>query len=285
MNSNNSIVVTADWLASRLDDPSIRIFDCRFDLNRPQYGREAYMTSHIKGAQYLDLEQDLSAPVSTHGGRHPLPDPDLFARKIGEFGVDDAVTVVAYDDQNGAFASRLWWIMRYMGHAHVYILDKGYTYWQLRGLPTSREIPNPQAKQFQPRLQKQMVVTMEDVKSKLHAQGTVLLDSREHKRYLGIEEPIDPVAGHIPGAYHSFWKDGIGEDGSWKSALEQKQRFQHIQQADEVIVYCGSGVTACPNIVALIEAGFPNVKLYAGSWSDWCSYPSNPVATGEEKGD
>jgi thiosulfate/3-mercaptopyruvate sulfurtransferase len=285
-----SNIVRAGWLVQRLDDPSVRIVDCRFDLRDPQKGRTQYAASHILGAIYLDLEQDLSGPVREHGGRHPLPDVQRLAQTLGKYGVDETVTVVAYDDQGGAFAARLWWLLRYLGHRKVYVLDQGFSHWAASGYPVSDAVPEVQPRTFTPHLQDQMVVHMQDVKAKLESTArsearTILLDSREYKRYTGLEEPIDPVAGHIPGARHAFWKDGLRSDGTWKDREEQIRRFQHLDPNQEVIVYCGSGVTACPNILALTEAGFQNVKLYAGSWSDWCSYPDNPIATGEEHGE
>jgi thiosulfate/3-mercaptopyruvate sulfurtransferase len=282
-----SNIVRAGWLVQRLDDPSVRIVDCRFDLSNPQRGRTQYAASHIRGAFYLDLEQDLSGPVREHGGRHPLPDVQRLAQTLGKYGVDETVTVVAYDDQGGAFAARLWWLLRYLGHRKVYVLDQGFSHWAASGYPVSNAVPEITPRTFTPHLQDQMVVHMQDVKAKLESKAhseaqTILLDSREYKRYIGLEEPIDPVAGHIPGARHAFWKDGLRSDGTWKDREEQKRRFHSLDPNQEVIVYCGSGVTACPNILALTEAGFQNVKLYAGSWSDWCSYPDNPIATGEE---
>lgn len=275
-------IVTLGWLAENLGDPNMVIVDCRFILGQPDAGRIAYEEGHIPGAVYADLEKDLSGPVREHGGRHPLPDMGPFSQWLGELGIDKHTTVVAYDDQGGAMASRFWWMVRFLGHEGVFILDTGFTQWKNAGYPVSTEITAPDAKHFIPSVKTQMLISVHDVQHKLGQPGVVLLDSREQPRYLGLQEPIDKAAGHIPGAINSFWKDSLNANGRWKDANEHASRFEHLNKEDEIIVYCGSGVTACPNVLSLQEAGFPNVKLYLGSWSDWISYGENPIATGEE---
>jgi thiosulfate/3-mercaptopyruvate sulfurtransferase len=275
-------IVSLEWLAQHLEDKDVVAVDCRFVLGRPQAGKESYVRDHIPGAFYMDLEQDLSGPKQEHGGRHPLPDLGAFSIRLGEIGIDASKTVVAYDDQGGAMASRFWWMLRFLSHTKVFVLDGGYTKWKEAGYPVTDRLPEARPAIFSPKVQRQMLISMLGVQERLGKPGTVLIDSREAKRYLGIEETIDPVAGHIPGAVHYFWKDGLTADGYWKSADEQSERFAGLSPQDEIVVYCGSGVTACPNVLALMEAGFSNVKLYSGSWSDWVSYPENPVATGEE---
>ncbi|SDD16450.1 thiosulfate/3-mercaptopyruvate sulfurtransferase [Paenibacillus sp. UNCCL117] len=277
-----SHVVSQEWLFEHGTDDHIVIVDCRFALGNPTSGRKDYEADHIPGAFYLDLEEDLSAPKAAHGGRHPLPDVEKLAAKLGAIGVDAGAFVVAYDDQGGAMASRLWWLLAYMGHERAAILDGGYTRWKEAGYPVTDEPPVERAAEFRPRLRPELVLSMDDVKQRLGRPGTVLIDSREPRRYAGLEEAIDPVAGHIPGAKNRFWKDGLTEGGLWRPAAEQADRFADLKEAEEIVVYCGSGVTACPNVLALQQAGFGNVKLYAGSWSDWVSYSENPVATGEE---
>lgn len=273
-------IVSLEWLQEHLQDHRVKIVDCRFVLGNPTAGIEAYQEGHIPGAVYMDLEEDLSGPKQAHGGRHPLPDWEIFAKKLGQAGIDEQMTIVAYDDQGGAMASRLWWMLKYLGHEKVWILNEGYSQWVKQGYPVTTDIPAPQPGTYQPQIQEHLLMDMEGVKGR--KEGVVLLDSREEKRYLGMEEPIDPVAGHIPGAKNFFWKDSLKEDGTWKSPEELKERFDSFDLNQEFIVYCGSGVTACPNIVALNEAGFKQVKLYAGSWSDWCSYKENPVAVDQE---
>jgi thiosulfate/3-mercaptopyruvate sulfurtransferase len=268
---------------ARLYEPDMVIVDCRFQLGKPDVGREAYAETHIPGAVYLDLEKDLSAPVGEHGGRHPLPDVDALAKRLGQAGISSESRVVAYDDQGGAMASRLWWLLRYLGHSSVYVLEEGFAAWQKAGLLVSSEEKVIFPKVYVPQPQQGMLADMQEVKAKLWAPGVVLIDSREAPRYRGEVEPIDPVAGHIPGARNLFWSEVRRADGSWKDANEQRERFADLSQEDEIIVYCGSGVSATPNVLALSEAGFTRVKLYAGSWSDWISYSDNPILTGDEK--
>lgn len=276
-------LVSNRWLLARLYEPDLVIVDCRFQLGKPDSGRSAYAESHIPGAVYLDLEKDLSAPVGEHGGRHPLPDVEELAKRLGKAGISNESHVVVYDDQGGAMASRLWWLLSYLGHSSVYVLEEGFTAWQKAGLLVSSEEKVIFPKVFVPQPQQDMLADMQEVKAKLGMAGVVLVDSREAPRYRGEAEPIDPVAGHIPGARDFFWSEGRRADGSWKNANEQRERFADLSQDDEIIVYCGSGVTACPNVLALREAGFTRVKLYAGSWSDWISYSENPIATGDEE--
>ncbi|MCZ8514557.1 sulfurtransferase [Paenibacillus filicis] len=275
-------IVSQQWLFEHGTDEGVVIVDCRFALGQPASGREAYLADHIPGAVYFDLEQDLSSPKGPHGGRHPLPDVAELAEKLGKAGINGHSHVVAYDDQGGAMASRFWWLLRFLGHDRVSVLDGGYSRWKEAGLPVTNEPPAEQPGHFVPKVRGEMVVHIDQVKEALLRPGTVVIDSREDRRYEGLEETIDPVAGHIPGAKQHFWKQSLKEDGGWKDAAAQRERFGGLADAEEVIVYCGSGVTACPNVLAMNEAGLKNVKLYAGSWSDWCSYPDNPVAKGRE---
>jgi len=278
-----SIIVQPRWLLARMYEPDLVIVDCRFQLGALEAGRKAYEQDHIPGALYADLETDLSAPITEHGGRHPLPDTRDFAAFIGKLGIDQDTRVVAYDDQGGAFATRLWWLLRYHGHKKTYILDGGYSKWKELGYPISDAKPSVIVpKTFVPELQPDLLVSVKDVRERLGNPHTVLIDSREPRRYRGEEEPIDKKAGHIPGARNLFWKENLNSEGLWKSPEEQQERFTAAgldpESEQEIIVYCGSGVTACPNVLALEQAGYRNVKLYAGSWSDWISYEDNPVA-------
>ncbi|MFD0713016.1 sulfurtransferase [Paenibacillus sp. GCM10027626] len=275
-------IVSIKWTLARMYEPDIVIVDCRFLLGQPDAGREAYEASHIPGAVYLDLERDLSGALDEHGGRHPLPDPATLAHRLSQAGISNESRVIAYDSQGGAMASRLWWLMRYLGHEQVYVMDGGFPAWQEAGFPVTAEQRIVVPASFYAVVQHGMLAEVYDVQAKLRQPGVALVDSREAPRYRGEVEPIDPVAGHIPGAINRFWKDGLDEQGLFKSPEAQKERFADLEEAEEIIVYCGSGVTACPNVLALQQAGFYNVKLYAGSWSDWISYSENPVATGEE---
>ncbi len=282
------LYVSPQWLVERQNDSDypLRIVDCRFLLSDPSAGEKAYESGHIEGAVYLDLERDLSAPLreDRRGGRHPLPEPAVLAEALGQAGISSGTHVVAYDDQGGAMAARLVWLLRWLGHdGGASILDGGFVAWQAAGNLVSRSKSEIVPGEFVARVREDLVVHAADVRSRLGTSGVVLVDSREAPRYRGEVEPIDPAAGHIPGAINRFWKDGLGPDGKWLSDEAQLARFEGISQDDEIIVYCGSGVTACPNVFALEAAGFRNVKLYAGSWSDWISYEGNPVAVGEEE--
>jgi thiosulfate/3-mercaptopyruvate sulfurtransferase len=258
------------------------IVDCRFQLGKPDAGRTAYEEGHIPGAVYLDLEKDLSAPIGEHGGRHPLPDAAELAARLGRAGIGNDSRIVAYDDQGGAMASRLWWLLRYLGHTNVFVMDSGFSAWQKAGCPVSAEQKVIIPSTFHATVQHNMLVEVDEIRESLGTGSFVLIDSREAPRYRGEVEPIDRVAGHIPGAKNLFWADGRRADGTWKDADEQRERFAGLSPDDEIVVYCGSGVTATPNVMALEDAGFTRVKLYAGSWSDWISYRENPVAVGDE---
>ena len=274
-------IVGIDWLSSRLTDSNVRIIDCRFQLGNPTYGLTEYVEEHIIGALYFDLEKDLSGQVQTHGGRHPLPQLEEFVDKLSHAGIDHSKTVVAYDDQGGAFASRLWWLLKFLGHEEVYVLDGGFSAWKEQNFPVTNEIPAIERAVFNPIVNRNMLVEVSDVKEAIKQDSATIIDSREQVRFLGIEEPIDKVAGHIPSAVNAFWKDGIEANGHWKNESDQKERFSQVVNVDkDIIVYCGSGVTACPNILSLSEAGYNNVKLYSGSWSDWITYDDNPIAKG-----
>ncbi|WP_151733911.1 sulfurtransferase ['Paenibacillus yunnanensis' Narsing Rao et al. 2020] len=297
--------VSKRWLLARLYEPEQTIVDCRFTLGKPDAGRESYGQEHIPGAVYLDLETDLSAPVSEHGGRHPLPDPQTLAARLSKLGIGNDTRIVAYDDESGMNAARLWWLLRYLGHEQVYVLEGGFSAWRAEKYPVTDHQPVRVPSTFTARVQPQMLAGMEEVRevsrksvktgsdgsgslfesavsSGTHASALpVLLDSRANDRYRGLNETLDPVGGHIPGAVSYFWKDALNADGSYKSAEQLSEHFTGLDKEREIIVYCGSGVTACPNVLALERAGFKNVRLYAGSWSDWISYEGNPVATGE----
>lgn len=261
-------------------EPELVIFDCRFKLNDPDWGQTVYQKSHIPGAYYLDLERDLSAPAREHGGRHPLPDPEVFANKLGQAGVTDQSVVVVYDS-GGGMAARAWWLARYIGIEEVYILDGGYQAWVEAGYACSCKVPEKVDRNLDASPQPGMTtVGMEDVRRIVDGEfPAVLVDARANDRYTGEVEPIDKVAGHIPGAVNYPWQNGLTDRGTWKPEYQQQKRFREIiSEKLPIVVYCGSGVTACATIFALKMAGAKDVRLYPGSWSDWVSYPSNPVA-------
>ncbi|MFI2856556.1 sulfurtransferase [Paenibacillus sp. JSM ZJ436] len=277
-----SFRVKKQWLLARLYEPDLVIVDCRFALGKADAGQHAYEESHIPRAVYLDLERNLSAPVTDHGGRHPLPDAEHMAKVFGQAGISRDSRVVIYDDQNGMVASRLWWMLRFTGHQQTYVLEEGFTAWSQAGYPVTADLPVVIPATYDVELQGEMVADVEHVRKASFTGSATLIDSREPSRYLGLEEPIDAAAGHIPGAVNYFWKDLLTQQGSWKSPEEWSNHFQELPKDQELIIYCGSGVSACPNVLALLESGFTHVKLYPGSWSDWISYRENPVAVGDE---
>ncbi|MEK3777335.1 sulfurtransferase [Paenibacillus sp. FSL K6-4396] len=278
-------IVSMRWLLARMYEPDVVIADCRFLLGQPEAGRQAYEAGHIPGAVYLDLEKDLSSPVSAHGGRHPLPDPAVLASRLSKAGIGSNSRIVAYDDQGGMNASRLWWLLRYIGHEQVYIMDEGFSAWQNAKFPVTQDVPVQIPSSFEVNLQPQMLASIQDVQQVSVTGSAVLIDSRDARRYAGLEEPIDAKAGHIPGAVNYFWKDVLDWDGRWTDTGVLEERFSKLDKDGAIIVYCGSGVSACPNVIALEEAGFSNVRLYSGSWSDWISYEENPVAIGDTEAD
>nr|WP_090398821.1 sulfurtransferase [Natribacillus halophilus] len=273
--------VTKEWLYDHLEDSDVVIADCRYQLNDPEAGWRAYERGHIPGAVFFDLKKDLSGTATTHGGRHPLPALNHFTDAVKAAGIEHAKQVVVYDDQHGSMAGRLWWLLRYAGHPQVSLLDANYTDWENQGYPTSTEIPRPAQGQFEPLVQPEMRVAMDEVKTLKDKDNVALIDARATERFRGEHEPVDTKAGHIPGAENWFWKDNIGADGKWKSTDALVDRFRSLREKDTVIVYCGSGVSATANIIALKQAGIENVKLYPGSWSDWSSYDDNPVSKGD----
>lgn len=276
-----SILVSPQWLVDRLGDRQVVIVDCRFSLADPDWGYQQYLASHIPNAVYLNLDRDLSSPLQKYGGRHPLPDIDKLSAKLAAIGVNFGETlVVAYDDSRLAFASRLWWLLRYFGHDRVAVLDGGWTQWQAQGYPINNIVPEPRSGSFIPQLRSHFIVDLETVKSRKDLPNVTLIDSRDRDRFLGEREPIDPIAGHIPGAVNFPWKE-VAQDNSWVRDSEiQQQRWSSLKKADEIIVYCGSGVTACVNLLSLNLAGISTAKLYPGGWSDWCSRDL-PIGTGE----
>ncbi|MCG5061655.1 MAG: sulfurtransferase [Limnoraphis sp. WC205] len=269
--TDNTFVVSASWLVNHLDDPDVVVVDCRFSLADAELGQRQYQEGHIPGAYYLDLNRDLSSPVAQHGGRHPLPEPTKLAQTLSEMGINSDTLIVAYDDSRFAFAARLWWLLRYMGHEKIALLDGGFKAWKAEGYPVNNTQSTPKLGQFIPKINPDFVVDIETVKARKDQPKVALIDSREPERYLGQTEPIDPIAGHIPGAVNYPWKQ-VSDEAGYVQIDQQTQRWTDLKDAEEIIVYCGSGVTACVNLWSLEMAGIHQGKLYAGSWSDWCSY-------------
>jgi len=277
-----SNLISAAELHTRLGAPELRLVDVRASLADAQAGRQLYEENHLPGSVFLSLEDDLSGPAEAHGGRHPLPDMFTFASTLQTHGIGDGADVVVYDDSGGMFAARLWWLLRYAGFDGAQVLDGGYSAWTAAGLPLSQDTPKPLPQALTLHLRPHLTATMTEVLAKLGDSRIKLFDARAPERYRGETEPLDKKAGHIPGAINKPFSGNL-ENGLFKSPKALRDRFAEAEDADEVILYCGSGVSAAHNALALEEAKIKGAKLYVGSWSDWSSHDENPVATGDEK--
>lgn len=276
-----SNLLSASDLRLLANDPDVRIIDARFELADPAAGRAAYLQGHLPGALYFDLDEDLSRPPGVHGGRHPLPDMNGFARTLGERGIGNGHRIIAYDASGGMFAGRLWWLLRYAGHDRVHLLNGGIDAWTDAGGALTSEIPTFAPERFALQLRPEMVVDRDYVLRNLDNPDVLLVDARNPERYRGEVEPIDPIAGHIPSALNLPYAGNL-EGGRFLSPEQLFERFEVTTEAEEVVVYCGSGVSATHDVIAMDEAGLPLPRLYAGSWSDWVGYHDAPVATGDE---
>ena len=302
---SQTTLITPRQLAARLEDRDLAVIDCRFDLARPQWGREAYASGRIPHALYAHLDHDLSGKVSASTGRHPLPPVDEFAARLGQWGIDGQVQVVAYDQGSGAYAARLWWLLRWLGHTKVAVLDGGFAAWQEEKLPLdttpiaesraeSRADSPPRAqhhrtaRHFDPRPAEDMVVSTTELEGfvaarQLACADLVLVDARSADRFAGRNETIDPVAGHIPDARNHPFTDNLDSAGRFVDRGTLRERFAKTLAGvapDATICMCGSGVTACHNLLAMEVAGLKGARLYAGSWSEWIRDPKRPVASG-----
>jgi len=279
-------LIDPETLQAHLEDPDWVVVDCRFSLSDPAHGRRAYQEAHIPGAVYAHLDEDLSGPiVAGRTGRHPLPDPDWLARKLSAWGIDHRTQVVAYDDAGGAFAARLWWLLGWLGHDAVAVLDGGWPRWVREGRPVRGGIETRPSRTFVARIRPERVVSADEVLQHLHDPCWRLLDARAPERYRGEQEPIDPVAGHIPGAVNAPFAENLTPEGTFRLPEQLRQRFEALLgdvPPERVICYCGSGVTAAHNLLAMAHAGLPGARLYAGSWSEWITDPRRPVARGAE---
>ena len=277
-----STLVSCAQLASHLDDPDWRVFDCRHQLSDVAFGARAYAEGHLPGAFFMHLDRDLSSPMSGSNGRHPWPDAQRLADLLGAAGVSPTTQVVVYDDAGGMVAARLWYLLRWLGHQRVALLDGGYGQWVKQGRPLSTELPVSApvvfAESIAPR---DTLLGVDAVLANIEQGELLLVDARAPDRFRGENETIDPVGGHIPGARNRFFRDNLDGDGLFRPAAELRSEFAELLAGfapAKTVMYCGSGASACVNLLAMEVAGLPGARLYAGSWSEWCSDSARPVA-------
>lgn len=279
---SHGLLVDAATLAAHLDDPAWRIVDVRHQLADVTAGEAAYLAGHIPGAVFMHCDRDLSGPMTGRNGRHPLPDPQRLAARLGALGIGRQTQVVVYDDSQGMIAGRLWWLLRWLGHERVAVLDGGFQAWQAAGGKLDTAVPQPAPAAFVP-TPCDACVDVDYVRRFLETSRMHLIDARSPDRFRGENETIDPVGGHIPGAINRFFRDNLRADGRFKPAAELRAEWLAIlagRSPGQVVHQCGSGVSACHNILAMEIAGLPGSRLYGGSWSEWCADPERPVATG-----
>lgn len=278
-------LVSTEKLAAHLDDPTWCIVDCRFSLADAGAGEQAYRQGHIPGARYAHMDRDLSGPVTESSGRHPLPDPADLMRTFGRWGIGSETQVVVYDDASGAYAARLWWLLRWVGHAAVAVLDGGWQDWLRGQYPVTTAVPTDSDLAFQAGEALEYWLTTDSVRAGLDNGEVIVVDARAPERFRGEEEPIDPVAGHVPGAINRPYALNLFDNGRFRPSSELRRAFEEVvgdQSPTQVVHMCGSGVTACHNVLAMEIAGLNGSSLYAGSWSEWIRDPDRPVATGAD---
>lgn len=282
---HSTTLVSTEALAAHLDDPHWVIVDCRFSLADTGYGRRVYGEGHIPGAHYLHLDYDLSGPITPHTGRHPLPDPQVLSAKLQALGIGINRQVVVYDDSYGSMAVRLWWMLRWLGHPAVALLDGNFQTWAREKRPLSKELPTVPQQGACPCLPERSAwVSVDEMEHIVAEKSHLLIDARNEMRFTGDIDPIDPVAGHIPGAINWVFEENLDIDGTYLPPEALRENYQALLKGrapHEVIHVCGSGVTACHNLLAMEIAGLPGSRLYPGSWSEWIRDPQHPIATGE----
>jgi thiosulfate/3-mercaptopyruvate sulfurtransferase len=274
-------LVSPATLDQNLDNPKWIIVDCRFSLMNSDAGGYAYRHGHIPHARYAHLNNDLSSPITAFTGRHPLPDFTFLAKKLGAWGIANDSQVVVYDDAGGAFAARLWWLFRSLGHDNVAVLNGGIQHWQKQGFSLTTTLPTIQSTTFRPYLNTGHWLNATQVRNSLAKKTLCLIDARTPERYRGEQEPIDPVAGHIPGALNRAFQLNLDNKGLFISEDQLRNQFKQLigtTAPEQVVHYCGSGVTACHNLLAMEHAGLTGSKLYAGSWSEWIRDKNRAVA-------
>ncbi len=278
-------LIDANTLSQHLSDPQWVILDCRHDLMNPDFGRNAFAEGHIQGAQFANIDTDLSGPKKdaegVFHGRHPLPDRTALLETLRRWGVSEGTQVVAYDAHGGMYAARLWWLLRWLGHGAVAVLDGGLAAWSAAGQPLVTSITERPRGNLADKAALVRTVSVGDLLENLDAKRLQVVDARASDRFRGENETIDPVGGHIPGARNRFFKDNLQADGRFKDAVTLKQELAPmVGAAANSVMQCGSGVTACHNLLALEVAGLPGAALYPGSWSEWCADSTRPIATG-----
>lgn len=274
-------LISVAQLEQIIHRPDVVVFDCRHDLMSPQFGAKAYAESHLPGARFAHVDKNLSAPMTGSNGRHPLPRPEIFMDWIGRQGVSKATQVVGYDSGGGMYAARLWWTLRWLGHYRVAVLDGGWDAWVKAGHPVTREIVTPTLAKFTGAPDSSLR-TAQEVLTHLKQSDRLLVDARANDRFHGQNETIDPVAGHIPGAVNYFFRQNLDSLGFFRPAAELKSAYTKLlgsASPDQVVHQCGSGISACHNLLAMEIAGLEGSKLYAGSWSEWIADRSRPIAT------
>jgi len=284
-NGDPQLLVSVERLRKHLNDPRWRVVDVRHDLFDQDAGIRAYRAGHIPGAVFANIDVDLSGKKSGSNGRHPLPPRDAAVEAFQRWGINADTQIVAYDSQGGQFAARMWWVARWLGHQQVALLDGGWPAWLANTDMASTSEPDLIRGKFTARESLVPLSTVDQVQRSLHAREHVLLDARAPERYRGEQEPIDPVAGHIPGAFNRPWQSNLNSDQTFKPASQLRSEFEQLMQrvpATQITHQCGSGVTACHNVFAMELAGLPGSSLYGGSWSEWIADPSRPIATGNE---
>ena len=276
-------LISATDLIKHLNKPDWVIFDCRFSLADETAGAKAYRQGHLPTARYADLNKDLSSPVKSSTGRHPLPDFSTLAKKLGDWGVSNRSQIVVYDDAGGAFAGRMWWLLRTMGHQNVAVLDGGIKQWQKQNLPITTHLSKVSPAQFRCYLDARQWLSAAEVENGLANRSISLIDARTPERYAGLQEPIDPVAGHVPKAINRPFQLNLNKNGLFLPAEQLKNQFLYLTESrnpEQVAHMCGSGVTAIHNLLAMEVAGLHGSKLYVGSWSEWITNKNRAVAKG-----
>lgn len=283
--AGDSNLITVAELAARMDGPCLRILDCRSALGDPQAGRRSYLDGHIPGAEFADLDVDLAAPITSQSGRHPLPDPETFVRTCERLGISNSTDVVVYDQHNGSLAARAWWMLRWIGHDRVRLLNGGIDRWAALSYPVSKRVESVSAGVFSARPRPERVLTTEELAANPEGIARLrLIDARDAVRFRGESEPIDPVAGHVPGSISLPFAASLRHDGTWKPIDELEELWRRVLGDDRAgpwAVMCGSGVTACHLALSGVEVGYAEPRLYVGSWSEWIRDPARPVGLGD----